>query len=977
MRAVRSRRRGSRVWFAQIACVVAFAGACSDPVEPLQTAEPGVVFTFPADGQLDVPTGARIVVTFSDPIDDSALGTCTATTGAFCLVGPGGPIAATPEVSADKRSVTLAPGALAEGTTYQLFVRAELARDARNLPASGPLVAFTTRSTRPRAAEPRLVALNGADPASPEAFRPLLETSTLRLVFSEPLDLKTVQLAPGAIELLDAAGSAVPATLVANGIHVAIDPQQDLVAGGTYTLRLGSQLLDLGGQAVAPATFAIVPRASSASPPLVQAMRTRQPGDPGPRASRSGAVPNEIVIDKPVIGREVTQMLPSVLTAELGDAKALDGPIAFTLRKGQRLRSTGMDIALGGEIAIGLATGDVWIELLTDGGGRMYRNPHQPAEQRPENDRAPLYVDFSLDVAVFASDDNGSAVLTQTVLGVQAVGTAIATEGVLAIETVAAMDLGLLGVTSAPANLVLELVTDAGARPDADTMPPAIVATYPGQSAEHAVDEGIDIVFSEPIDLGRARAGGIRLEDTNGVAVETIIESHGAGVVLRPLAPLAYSRIYRVVFGDVADLAGNQLTAPNLSFTTGTLVASDVPMTVTAVNPGAPCALIGASATGAGRCAGGLAGDDLYKPFALPADDPIEVVFTQPLRRSSVTRGTACGSGSVRVEELDGGTTCVGVVPGTLIVRERGLAFVPDQPWTEGKRYRLTLVSGTDNTCNTGELCGPTAAASFDPLSGTESGDGGGPALTVVFVGAPASNGTHMLTVASPIADLNGSGYREASEQLRDENRVALRITGTTGDVDSATFDGPDCLPSTPERENCMYIYGTMPVTLGELSTSCGTAGATCVPVAMSPQAMYATSTTMTADTGISVTTDTGTSVMRVRESAAGGVTGYIVDRAGTPTFVVTLDLYMDAPDMSIPFSSHDLHSKSLSVTLEGPMTFQPDGRMAIALANTADLRVEVAIDAPLGIAGTVQMIVPAGEMKLQLLSPAPRGRTP
>ena len=83
----------------------------------------------------------------------------------------------------------------------------------------------------------------------------------------------------------------------------------------------------------------------------------------------------------------------------------------------------------------------------------MYRNPHQDPSQRPENDRAPLYVDFSLDVGVFSVDAKGNASLTQTVLGLQAAGIATATDGVLDIETASAMDLGLLGVTSAPSNL--------------------------------------------------------------------------------------------------------------------------------------------------------------------------------------------------------------------------------------------------------------------------------------------------------------------------------------------------------------------------------------------------------------------------------------------------------------------------------------------------------------------------------------------
>ena len=177
-----------------------------------------------------------------------------------------------------------------------------------------------------------------------------------------------------------------------------------------------------------------------------------------------------------------------------------------------------------------------------------------------------------------------------------------------------------------------------------------------------------------------------------------------------------------------------------------------------------------------------------------------------------------------------------------------------------------------------------------------------------------------------------------------------------------------------------MYLTGSMPVEMGELTSTCpladGTTAASCVPVTMTAQAMFATSVSMNATAVIGINTDTGTSVMRVREPAGGGggVTGYIVDRNGTPTLVVKLDLYMDAPDMSIPLSSHDLHSKPLSLILAGPVSFLPDGRISISVANTADVPVEVNISAPLGIGGSVKMIVPAGEMKLQLVSPPLRG---
>jgi hypothetical protein len=962
--------------------------ACGGGTPPLQTAEPGVVFTYPADQQLDVPLGTRIVVTFSDPVAASALGACTETSGAFCLVGPGGVVDATPEVTGDGHSVQFpATTQLEAGATYQLFVRGELAPNATNLPESGPLVEFTTRAQRPRSVAPALVAVNGAPVATPEAFRPMLETSTIRLVFSEPLDPRTAQLGAGAIELVDSGGAAVPATVIAKGIHASIDPVDDLTPGETYTVRLGNQLLDLGGQPFTPATVTLTPRASGASSPIPQVLRTRQANDPGPARTRAGADRNVIEMQKPLIGRETSALLPGALAAELGDPAALGGPIAFTIRRGQRLAASGLDVKLGGEIPTGLSTGDIQIEFLTDGGGRIYRNPFQDEDQRPENERAPLYVDLSMDVAVYTVDPIGNAVISQIALGVQATGTALATDGVLAIESVASMELGLLGVTAAPTNLVLELITDPDASVDGDTEPPALIAMSPGEGTqEMTVGQGIELVFSEPVDLDRLRAGGIRLETQAGAQVATVIESHGATIVLRPRGPLPYSTSFRVVLDDVADLAGNVFTRAPIAFSTPQFATTGVAMTVLAVHPGVPCQLTGGTAQSPGRCNGGQGSDDLYRPFTLAANEPVEIEFSQPVNRNTIALGTACGTGNVRVEELDAGGACLRPVAGTVIRRERGMLFVPDVPWALGTRYRFQLVSGGDDDCDAGELCGLTGdAANFDPLNSVDGGGGGGP-LTIDFTGGPASPATYLFSAAGPFTDINGDGFVNGVEVTRDENRGAMRIVSTTGDVEAARFNGPDCIPGTPENENCIYLLGAMPTQLGELTTTGCPDGGSCVPVFLTPQAMFATSLSMTTTVdapiigNTDIDADTGIALMRIREPAGGGpVTGYIVDGGnGRPKMMVTLDLYMDAPDMDLPLSAdHDLISKPLSVSLEGPVSFLADGRIVIALANTADVPVTVNIDAPLGLGGAVNMILPAGEMKLQLVSRPLRGAEP
>ena len=948
-----------------------------------------MVFTSPSSDQLDVPLGTRVVVAFSDPIDATALGACTArgggAAGGLCLVGPNGVVAATAEVAgSDGRAVEVVSAPLEPGTTYGVYVDAGLAPTATNLPATGPLFSFTTRSSRPRAAPPSVVAIDGADPAHVGAKRPLIESSTIHLVFSEPLAPATVVAETGAVELVDQAGGVtVPIAVYTDGIHVAVDPISDLTAGGHYELKLGAGLTDLGGTPLVPVTFALTPENSVGAGVTKQVLRTRQDGDPGPKTSRSGATPNAIVIDKPLIGHATTTLLASALAAELGDPRALGGPIPFTIRRGARLSATGLDIKLGGTIPTGLATGNVQIELLTDGGGRLFRNPHQPADQPPDNDRAPLYVDLVLDLAIYAVDPTGNAVLSQTILGVEATGTVHASDGVLAIETVGSMELALLGVTVAPTNLVLQLITDTAAQPASDTTPPTLLSAPGAEDLAPAVDDGLDLLFSEPIDLPRLRAGGLTLQDVGGALVPVTIESQGAAVVVRPRGRLAYSTTYDLVLSDVADVAGNAFASTTLTFDTPSLGGTDVPITVLAAHPGVPCALTGGTATTPGRCAGGDGGDDSYHPFTLPANETASVTFSQPVRASSLTFGATCNAGSVRVEEVDATGACLAAVAGTFVPRDRSVSFMPDVPWTVGSHYRLTVMSGDNRSCDANEACGISGnAASFDPLAGaSDSGASGGPDLVMSFDAAPPTAATFMIATAAPVTDVNGSGFIDGGEAPRAANRAALNITGTGGVVGSASFNGDDCLPGLDGTQACMYLSGAMPVEMGELTTACplpdGTSATACIPVTLFPEAMYATSVSMKASVGISISTDTGDSVMRIREPADGPVLGYIVDGGnGTPELVVTLDLYMDAPDMNITLSSHDLHSKPLTVALRGPVTFLPNGRIAIALANTADVPVTVNIDA-LGLSGSVSMALPLGEMKLQLLSPPVRGSQP
>jgi hypothetical protein len=143
------------------------------------------------------------------------------------------------------------------------------------------------------------------------------------------------------------------------------------------------------------------------------------------------------------------------------------------------------------------------------------------------------------------------------------------------------------------------------------------------------------------------------------------------------------------------------------------------------------------------------------------------------------------------------------------------------------------------------------------------------------------------------------------------------------------------------------------------------------------PVVMYGTNVDMAAVALFTLNTSTETSIMRVREPANGPITGYVYDDNGTPTMMVKLDLYMDAPDMSITLSSHDLHSKPLSLALKGPVTFTSDGRMSIAVANVADVPIVINVTSGGFIPSSVVLALPKGQMKLQLLSAPLRGALP
>src|SRR5690606_4094791 len=110
-------------------------------------------------------------------------------------------------------------------------------------------------------------------------------------------------------------------------------------------------------------------------------------------------------------------------------------------------------------------------------------------------------------VARTAADPVGNAVLDQTVLNVQATGVGTIAGNALAIETVGAIELDLLGAARAPAQLALRMETARDVAPPHDSDGPRLVATYPADGqVTTAVDDLVLLTFSEPIAPASAAA---------------------------------------------------------------------------------------------------------------------------------------------------------------------------------------------------------------------------------------------------------------------------------------------------------------------------------------------------------------------------------------------------------------------------------------------------------------------------------------
>jgi hypothetical protein len=952
-----------------------------------------VVYSYPLDGQWDVPLRARLLLTLSKapatPVDTACARTNGQVTGAFCVEGPDGFVQGS--LSLHGATLEFLPaGGLVAGATYKVWARPALLPDATNLSADAPLVTFHARSTRTRpGVAATVLTVNGAAAGAGGALpSPFYDVAPVRLVFSEPLDTRTVSAAT--VRLVHvASGAAVAGFAVAHSVHLTFDPTEALSAGDAYRLEVDAAVKDLGGEAIAPVAVTFTPTRvappGAALYPLPMAVAPPYtPGTPQP-SSRIGGMPvNTYAMSSLLDGDTTGGVLAGGLDALAGDPSA--GPtIPLFIRRGGRLDLTSRVMRTAGVIVTGKETGTIHFTLLTDGFGVMRRNPFRSADQVPDDVEAPTLVDLTFDAVISSDDPLGNDVSTQTVMGIRVLGIASADGDQLAVEQVSAIDYRVLGLETAPISMVQRMRT-GGHGAVSPLGLPALTTSQPVDGARDVPPgDPIELDFSGPLEPVMRDGFEVTLQGGGAGNVPASLRLEGSTVTIVPAQRLAEGTTYSVHWAGLRALSGAMLPSGAFSFTTAVTTASTaVPPVLLALYPGAPCALTGATADSPGHCVGGLATDSGYLPFTLPANHDVRAYFSLPIDPASLTLGAACGQGSVRVEQVGAAGQCTGPVPGTLVKLDRELRFLPVSPWTPGAAYRLTLVAGTNATCDAGEICSAGVGGharvplNTDPLTGFASG-AGGPDVVIDFTGAGATAAVLQPLGSDVSADTNANGYVDGGEVTNDRNRQMNEIVGLDGLLlSSVTIDDADCAPSRAGKQSCSYTSSALPSIIRGVVEHCpvdpqgnaSTMPYPCIEVQTLPGIVLQSSTSMTTRSLLGTqSSPSGQQIIRVREMGR-PILGYIFNEPGQadPQYLLVEDTYVDAPDMVLQTGvTHDLHSKPLHTTLKGPLTYRADGKTQVALRSLADSLLNLTITGPFSVTSTIHLRTPAGETRITL----------
>lgn len=736
--------------------------AATTDTENWNAGSQSLVYSYPDRNQTEIATATPVLLRFTSPVVDSApLDHISLHRG-----GSNGPTVGLSLEEVDNgRGLALTP----EETLLPLS-RYTLVLDEMELAdgiAGSRTIAFTTRALEEG---PRSQVLADADFTLSRLIPdgqslPVMDFSTFRLQFTQPLDKATVQYGDSngdTLALTGPGGDLVNARVLVDGPYLTLDPQDDLQPGQTYTLTLGNGLLSTAGNPFSAGSFALTPKDSRPREVMVQ-----QVSDSANRSILSpltGEPINEVPVNATLLGNDNATQQGGDVRAILAFVPNYPEVTPFTVPRDTLLSGSNIDVNIGGEVPAGFSTGAVNVHFLSDASGYLMPNSYT---QRAD---APRQVRLFMDVAMSTEDPTANGGVTQDILHIELVGTALVVDGIMTIDAVSVVEPNILGQELGYGTLSfhMEAYRDQLNPPPAmqDTTAPVLQSWAPGDDASaHQSNEPIVLNFSEPLDPATVSKARISLEE-NGTAVDYQLEQDGAAIILRPENGLrhptqsnfstAIDYVYEITLdAGLTDLAGNAFVAnAPLTFSlpeqprfhealllnaTGQY---DPPVTVNnqrapvilSAYPGFPCVLDNTQQNLAndiaGQCLDSLreaytgfsdiaqfpaeprAPADLLPVPPLPADRPIIVQTSKALLPKSVQLGT-----TFEVHEVDDNSTVLDTLDGDLKVEGNRITFWPATPWQENRLYRYTLHSTNDFNGSGNVLCdGSQAICDSDNL---------------------------------------------------------------------------------------------------------------------------------------------------------------------------------------------------------------------------------------------------------------------
>ena len=826
-----------------------------------------LTYSYPADQQKAVPLNAPLVLRFSHELttDDPAAAVRLETDA-------GDPVPSSVEIKAKGRSLVVTPDeALAPGTDFVLRA-GEQGSAVGNVEMPDDGVRFTTRARTEGAA---------SAVSTDSEFRvanmipdgrdwPLMDFSTLRLRFTQPIASSSVAYGDSVV-LRDSAGQTVEAHAIASGHALTIDPVTDLQPGQEYELALNSDLKSTLGEALQPGAFSartLTPKDSRPRETLVQKAAVSSPESAdqcGASAERvsplTGAAINCVPIRSVLLGNNSSSQQRGDVHAELAFVPNYPDVTPLRVPRGSLLRGSNVEVRVAGEVPAGIETGEISVKFVSDATGFLLPNPYSDA---PE---APRQVRLFMDVAMNAENPEANGGLSQDLLHLELVGTAMVEDGKMVIDAVGVVEPEVLGQETAYGTLSfhMEGYRDQENAPqrEPDTEAPVVQSWVPGDHADkHRPGDPIIVNFSEPMDRRSLARDGAMTLTRDGTEIGFDWRLDGASLVIHPDERLEFGDPdYELDFGSqlAEDLAGNPLALTrngnawdgSLSFSLPDYVGSGAPPLALTTYPGFPCAVANGTLDLAngyqGRCRGGESSDDLIPVMDLPANRSITVQFSQDMNPDSIALGEACNEGTFRVERIatddsdnpqvngNGHGVCAEAMDGRLEVEARRVIFTPDKPWDPGTLYRYELMSENQDfdasdctrvqdqpASNQTAICSVADKGLQTAVLEAPAGDQGGPNLENYFRGAAPTQSVFQELRNLPTFDINANHVHEAQEPQPEEepegsgqypvppNATELSVVeGSEGDLLTDAKVGCDFESSCPDKK-FLFLTGAL-----------------------------------------------------------------------------------------------------------------------------------------------------------------------